>query len=165
MTIIQGKSLTPSVPFNIVIFCVREHSQQGTPTRVIRNSMHFVKYSGSLHNKRSRLRHFECSIHHGTNRTYEVGWWKNTKGIRRKCIKCLTELFFFMFTSTRLGLENGSVFQELMQQFYLESQGSCSSLSFRCCLSAVWWGKQSHLDWIGTSPPTHVKGTKKYCLL
>lgn len=60
---------------------------------------------------------------------------RNAKGIgKRHCLKRPAEpLIFFYVYCTRLVLENGSIFQELMQQFYLEFQGKVQSLFSAAC--------------------------------
>lgn len=52
-----------------------------------------------------------------------------------------------------------------MQQFYLESQGNVLSLFSLLLVNCMVGKTELSLIGSGTSPPTHVKGTKNYCLL
>ena len=83
----SGKVTHSSISFNTVCFCECESIQAAREAyRCHQNFTDaFCQVPGSLHNKqRNRLRHFDCSIHHGTNRTYEVGWWRKYRGDRRE---------------------------------------------------------------------------------
>lgn len=136
-TIIQGKSLTSSLFFNTICFCVWEHlNSKGGYWGHQSFTDAFCQVPGSLYNKlRSRLRHFDCSIHHGTKRTHEVGWWRKCQGDREEILLKMSSRasYFFYVYCTRLGLENGSIFQEVMQQFYIEFQGKVQSMFSAAC--------------------------------